>query len=250
MRHCRLFAATFIIICCATLSLLSVASVASAIEVTAYFYEISIAGTFGQTTSPTTPSGNFPDSTYPFPMMRGGSFDGIFVYDSWGTVTDVPGAHVFSPVSVDINIRDNTGAVANTIHTSSNFTAISSIHFLVLNFGRSFGIANGLDDFRLILTGDPTFGPPPPPPGMSDWEGFNVPSAVPPPPSEMVSAVLNFGFLATDASSFTGGWSLPVSTVSLSHTGTTTYVREVPEPEGALLNQCRSVRRFRSSAEK
>jgi hypothetical protein len=47
--------------------------------------------------------------------------------------------------------------------------------------------------------------------------------------------VLNFGFLETDGTSPFTFWDLPVSAVSLSHTGTTSYIREVPEPSSLLL---------------
>lgn len=193
----------------------------------AYLYEISTAGTFGTAIDPI--HSNLPDSIYPFPMMRGGSFDGLFVYDSWAALD----GGRFPYVSVDINVRDNSGAIVQTINTSPNNFFVTPT-LLQLTFGPSSGIPDSIQDLRLVLNGAFTVALPSPPPGMSDWGLLSV-HVVPPPPSEIVSGVLNFGFLETDGTRPFTFWDLPVSAVSLSHTGTTSYIREVPEPGSTIL---------------
>jgi hypothetical protein len=209
------------------LSVLAVPSNATAIPVTAYLYEITVSGTFGTATN-----GSLPDATYPFPAMRGGSFDGTFVYDSWAALDDsVEGR--FPYVSVNINIRDNSGAIAHTITTSpNNFLVTSS--FVLFTFGPSVGIPFALEDLRLRVDGTFTRALPPLPPGVSEW-GRHEAHVVPPPPDAIVSGAFGEGLLETDGAIPFTSWELPVTAASLSHTGTTAYVREVPVPEPSSL---------------
>jgi hypothetical protein len=69
---------------------------------------------------------------------------------------------------------------------------------------------------------------------MSDWGSLNV-HLVPPPPSEIISASLSWGFLETDGTRNFTYWDLPVTTSTLSLAGATAYTREVPEPSTLLL---------------
>jgi hypothetical protein len=217
----------FLSVCVVVFSVFAAASVSEATPIEAFLYEISIAGTFGTAIDPI--HSNLPDSPYPFPMMRGGSFDGLFVYDSWAALD----GGRFPYVSVDINVRDNSGAIVQTINTSPNNFFVTPT-LLQLTFGPSSGIPDSIQDLRLELNGAFTVALPSPPPGMSDWGLLSV-HVVPPPPSEIVSGVLNFGFLETDGTRPFTFWDLPVSAVSLSHTGTTSYIREVPEPGSTIL---------------
>jgi hypothetical protein len=228
MKHTYDLLRKFLSVCVVVFSVFAAASVSEAIPIEAYLYEISIAGTFGTAIDPI--HSNLPDSTYPFPMMRGGFFEGYFVYDSWAALD----GGRFPYVSVDMTVRDNSGAIVQTINTSPNNFLVTPT-LLQLTFGPSFGIPNSIQDLRLQFDGAFTVALPPPPPGMSDWGGLGPLYVVPPPPNEIVSGVLNFGFLETDGTRPFTFWDLPVSAVSLSHTGTTSYIREVPEPSSLLL---------------
>src|SRR4029453_1126341 len=103
----------------AAVATFGIAAPLKATLVTAYLYEIHLSGTFATSIDPNI--SNLPDSTYPFPQIRGGSFDGIFVYDSMASL-DAPLSRGgrFPFVSVNINILDNMGAIANTITSSPN----------------------------------------------------------------------------------------------------------------------------------
>lgn len=218
-------------VCVVVFSAFAAASVSEATPIEANLYEISIAGTFGTAIDPI--HSNLPDSTYPFPTMRGGSFDGLFVYDSWAALDPAQDGDRFPYVSVDINVRDNSGAIVQTINTSPNNFFVTST-LLQLTFGPSAGPVNGIEDLRLQFNGAFTVALPPLPPGMPDWGLLSV-HVVPPPPSEIVSGVLDFGFLETDGQRSFTFWDLPVSAVSLSHIGTTSYIRDVPEPGSLIL---------------
>ena len=52
--------------------------------------------------------------------MRGGSFDGTFVYDSMAFQDPESGFPGFPYVSVNINLIDNAGTIANTITSAPN----------------------------------------------------------------------------------------------------------------------------------
>jgi hypothetical protein len=159
-------------------------------------------------------------------MMRGGSFDGVFVYDSWASQDPSFLETRFPYVSVNVNIRDSAGSIVNTIDSSPNDFFVTS-SFVQLTFGASAGIANSVEDLRLLLTGNFTLDVPPPPPGMSDW-GSHAVHIVPPSPSEITAGIFSLGFLETDGSAHLSKyWDLPVQQVSLSHTGTVPYTREV-----------------------
>jgi hypothetical protein len=203
---------------------LAVASSAGTTTVTAYLYEISIAGTFGEAVRTV----DVPASSYPFPTMLGGSFDGVFVYDSWASRDSVDLRFPF--VSVNINIRDRAGTILETIITAPN-------NFLVLPTGLHLFFGPGtplnIDDLRLRFTGDFTLALPPPPPGVSDWESHTL-HVLPPPPTEIVSAVFSNGTLVTRATTPFDAWALPVTDITVSHTGTTPYQREVAEPGSTL----------------
>ena len=45
----------------------------------------------------------------------------------------------------------------------------------------------------------------------------------------MTAASLDFGFLETDGTLSFTFWDLPVTSVSIAHSGTTSYLREVPD---------------------
>ncbi len=211
--------------CIVILLSLGVIAPARATFVTAYFYEMHVSGTFGPTIDPNI--SNLPDSTYPFPQMRGGSFDGTFVYDSMASL-DNSFEGRFPYVSVNINLFDNTGALANMITTSpSNFYVTNNT--LQLTFGPSFGVPNGIEDLRLFFDGNFTRNFPPPPPGLPDGWGDHNLWIVPPPPSELTAASLNVGFLETDGNQDFTIWNLPVTSASITQIGTTSYLREVPD---------------------
>jgi hypothetical protein len=234
----RFLSAKFIIIWFVGLCILSVVSVAAAIPVTAHFYEISFSGTFGTAVQPngTVP----PGAVYPFPAMLGGSFAGSFVYDSWATPTfPTPSSLLFQTVSGHVDIHDNTGALVTTIPRTpplNGLTVVPNISLAIITFGGNSPL-NSLADFRLFLNEAFTLGPPPVPPGLPSWAGLDVPSIVAPPPDQITATTLNFGFLATNISNNfpAGAFDLPVSSVSFALTGTTAYVREVPESETLTL---------------
>ena len=126
--------------CVVILLSLGVIASARATFVTAYLYEMHVSGTFGTTIDPNL--SNLPDSTYRFPQMRGGSFDGTFVYDSMASL-DESFEGRFPYVAVNINLVDNTGAIANTITSSPNNFYVTD-NTLQLTFGPSAGIINSI----------------------------------------------------------------------------------------------------------
>jgi hypothetical protein len=218
----------------AAVTTFGIAAPLKATLVTAYLHEIHLSGTFATTIDPNI--SNLPDSTYPFPQIRGGSFDGTFVYDSMASL-DAPLSRGgrFPFVSVDINILDNQGAIANTITSSPNNFSVGN-SFAGLNFGPSFGRINSIDDLRLDLSGSFTLALPPVPPELPHgWRHLNVGGIAPPPPSEITAGVLSLGFLETDGPLAFTYWDLPVSNVVLTQTRTTPYLREVPDAGSTIL---------------
>ena len=170
--------------------------------------EVRISGIFGDTID--SVHSNLPDSTYPFPQLRGGSFDGTFLYHSMASLDKSRTRFPYEFVSIDI--KDNTGLVVKNINTAPNgFVVLPS--FIQLSFGPSFGIPNSIEDLRVFLNGTFSIGP------------------TPPPVDEIIAGVLNFGFLETDGNENFTYWDLPIIQVTLIHTGT--YL--VPEPSTMLL---------------
>lgn len=171
---------------------------------TAYLYEVSVYGTFGDTTDPFL--GNLPDSTYPFPDLRGGSFEGIFVYDSiaslGGEETTYPDRFQYS--SVSMNIMDKEGIVVKNIDTSPNGFLVTSTS-IQLTFGPSSGINYSIEDLRFNLEGVFTVGD------------------TPPPVDQIIAGVLGWGFIETDGIAPFTYWDLPVAEVTLLHIATYPY---------------------------
>ena len=216
--------------CLALVTFAIATSHANASPITGYLYKINVSGTFGTTIDPK--GSNLPDSTYPFPEIRGGSFGGTFVYDSLAFLDQQPPANSgrFPFVSVNINIFDNHGALANTITISPNNFGVTN-HAIGLNFGESVGPVNRIDDLRLQLDGDFTLALPPPPLHEPGWGWFRD-AVAPPHPDEITAAALSSGFLETDGQVPFTYWDLPVTNVVLTHVGTTSYLRNVVLPDG------------------
>jgi len=207
-----------------TLLSLGITPQARATLITANLYEMKLTGNFGSSIDPNI--SNLPDSTYPFAQMRGGSFEGTFVYDSMARL-DNSFEGRFPCVSVNITIRDNTGAIAKTCTTSPNNFYVTPTG-LQLTFGPSVGIPNSIEDLRLFLTGSFTRALPPPPPELTDWGLLSI-WVVPPPPSEITAGVVNFGFLETDGTRAFTSWDLPVTSATISLSRATPYLREIPD---------------------
>jgi hypothetical protein len=222
---------------------------AQAIPVTAYLYEMHVSGTFGTTTwdAQNHPSiyGDLPDSTYPFPKMRGGSFDGTFVYDSWAHLEE-PFEQGFPYVSANINIFDNTGALTNTVTSTPNEfgyipTFGASSNSLGMLFGQNSSTAGTSDDFRLVFKGNFTreipraplidaYGNPT---NLSKGWGDHTVWVVPPSPIEMVASSFDYGLLETMGNNYRS-WVLPVDSAELTLTGATQYIRMVPDTGSTL----------------
>ena len=192
--------------------------------ITAYQYEFHLSGTFGTTIDPAL--SNLPDSAYPFPHIRGGSFEGTFGYDSMAEM-DKSFEGRFPYTFASITLRDNTGSALKTITTTPNNFYVTP-NRLQLTFGPSAGIPNSVEDLRFEFTGTFTRAIPPPPPELEDWGLLNV-GIAPPPPSEVLAGALDFGFLETDGHQSFTFWDLPVTGFEMTLAKTTPYLREVPD---------------------
>jgi hypothetical protein len=171
---------------------------------TAYLYEVSVYGTFGDTINPDF--SNLPDSTYPFPDLRGGSFEGIFIYDSFASLGGEETTYTdrFQYTYASMNIMDKYGIVVNNIDTSPNGFLVTSTN-IQLTFGSSGGIIYGIEDLRLNLGGAFTVG------------------ETPPPVDQLIAGVLEWGFLETDGIAPFTYWDLPITEVTFIHTATYPY---------------------------
>jgi len=189
--------------------------------VTAYQYEFHLSGTFGTLIDPAI--SNLPNSTYPFPQMRGGSFDGTFGYDSMASLDEGRFPYTFA----SITLRDNSGLALKTITTTPNNFYVTS-NRMQFTFGPSAGIPNSVEDLRFALMGTFTQAIPPPPPELEDWGLLNV-GIAPPPPSEVLAGSFDFGFLETDGNRSFTYWDLPVTSFEMSLAKSTPYLRQVPD---------------------
>jgi hypothetical protein len=213
--------------CCLSLLGLSTTLSGASSVTTAYLHEMQLSGTFGETTF-----GSEADASYPFDSLRGGTFRGSFIYDSMPTVDASQGG--FPYVSASISIFDRSGLLLNTITTTPNKYNLDEQR-LVLTFGPSAGIYNGIEDLRLIFNGSFTFDYP--------AASSGVTTAVAPLPEQLVNSTLFVGFLETDSAPFEG-WDLPVISAQLTHIGSTPYLQpthEVPDTSSTLAILCPTV---------
>lgn len=99
--------------------------------------------------------GSLPPSTFPFPLLLGGTFSGTYTYD-----TDIPPVGPLLPLlSADIDIIDSTGAVIHTIDSVPNQSQVAT-GFFWAHFGETSGpeAINLPEDLRLRLDGPFVFG--------------------------------------------------------------------------------------------
>jgi hypothetical protein len=171
----------------------------------AHLYEIRVSGTFGGAVT------GGPLSSYPFPEIRGGSFEGTFIYDEFASASQ----YRFPYHSLSLNILDETGQIANTIVTAPNGLFVQN-DFIQITFGRSYQVYDAIEDLRLTFSG-------------SFANLHQTPS-----PVELTSATFSEGYLETDQIP-NHSWTLGVTSATLTHTRTIPYLRFVPDGANTLV---------------
>jgi hypothetical protein len=113
-----------------------------------------------------------------------------------------------------MKIFDNRGTLVQTFNRAPNGFLVAT-DYIHLTFGRSHLVYPALEDLRLT------------------FEGAFAPLDRTPSPSEIASAVFNYGFLETDFDP-NHSWNIFVESAEVSHVRTTSYRLFVPDGANTL----------------